>query len=317
VLYSLFLLVCGFVLLAAGAELLVRGCSRLALRLGITPLFVGLTIVAFGTSAPELVVSIEAAMNGSSAIALGNIIGSNIANIGLILGITALISPIRVESELLKRQIPLMIGVSLFLCLLLLDGQIGLIDGIILVLGLAGFIVWSYRGSDSSLEPVASSLSSNLVQIPSSAGQISYYIGFIIGGLALLIAGSNIFVASAITVAQFFGVSEATIGLTVVAVGTSIPEFATSLVAAVRKQSAIALGNIVGSNIFNILGILGVTTFISPISALDFSVIDLAVMVLFAGVLLPYAWSNLTLSRLEGCLLLTGYTGYITYLVVL
>ncbi|MBI0415825.1 MAG: calcium/sodium antiporter [Nitrosospira sp.] len=316
-LYSLFLLVCGFVLLAAGAELLVRGCSRLALRLGITPLFVGLTIVAFGTSAPELVVSIEAAMNGSSAIALGNIIGSNIANIGLILGITALISPIRVESELLKRQIPLMIGVSLFLCLLLLDGQIGLIDGIILVLGLAGFIVWSYRGSDSSLEPVASSLSSNLVQIPSSAGQISYYIGFIIGGLALLIAGSNIFVASAITVAQFFGVSEATIGLTVVAVGTSIPEFATSLVAAVRKQSAIALGNIVGSNIFNILGILGVTTFISPISALDFSVIDLAVMVLFAGVLLPYAWSNLTLSRLEGCLLLTGYTGYITYLVVL
>ena len=315
-LYSLFLLVCGFVLLAAGAELLVRGSSRLALRLGITPLFVGLTIVAFGTSAPELVVSIEAAMNGSSAIALGNIIGSNIANIGLILGITALISPIRVESELLKRQIPLMIGVSLFLCLLLLDGQIGLIDGIILVLGLAGFIVWSYRGSDSSLEPVASSLSSNLVQVPSSAGQISYYIGFIIGGLALLIAGSNIFVASAITVAQFFGVSEATIGLTVVAVGTSIPEFATSLVAAVRKQSAIALGNIVGSNIFNILGILGVTTFISPISALDFSVIDLAVMVLFAGVLLPYAWSNLTLRRLEGCLLLTGYTGYITYLVV-
>ena len=315
-LYSLFLLVCGFVLLAAGAELLVRGSSRLALRLGITPLFVGLTIVAFGTSAPELVVSIEAAMNGSSAIALGNIIGSNIANIGLILGITALISPIRVESELLKRQIPLMIGVSLFLCLLLLDGQIGLIDGIILVLGLAGFIVWSYRGSDSSLEPVASSLSSNLVQVPSSAGQISYYIGFIIGGLALLIAGSNIFVASAITVAQFFGVSEATIGLTVVAVGTSIPEFATSLVAAVRKQSAIALGNIVGSNIFNILGILGVTTFISPISALDFSVIDLAVMVLFAGVLLPFAWSNLTLRRLEGCLLLTGYTGYITYLVV-
>ncbi len=315
-LYSLFLLVCGFVLLAAGAELLVRGSSRLALRLGITPLFVGLTIVAFGTSVPELAVSIEAAMNGSSAIALGNIIGSNIANIGLILGITALISPIRVESELLKRQIPLMIGVSLFLCLLLLDGQIGLIDGIILVLGLAGFIVWSYRGSDSSLEPVASSLSSNLVQVPSSAGQISYYIGFIIGGLALLIAGSNIFVASAITVAQFFGVSEATIGLTVVAVGTSIPEFATSLVAAVRKQSAIALGNIVGSNIFNILGILGVTTFISPISALDFSVIDLAVMVLFAGVLLPFAWSNLTLRRLEGCLLLTGYTGYITYLVV-
>lgn len=135
---SLFLLVCGFVLLAAGAELLVRGSSRLALRLGITPLFVGLTIVAFGTSAPELAVSIEAAMNGSSAIALGNIIGSNIANIGLILGITAIISPIRVESELLKRQIPLMIGVSLFLCLLLLDGQIGLIDGIILVLGLGG-----------------------------------------------------------------------------------------------------------------------------------------------------------------------------------
>ncbi|MSR10225.1 MAG: hypothetical protein EXR84_00270 [Gammaproteobacteria bacterium] len=180
-----------------------------------------------------------------------------------------------------------------------------------------GVIVWSYRGSDSSLEPVASSLSSNLVQVPSSAGQISYYIGFIIGGLALLIAGSNIFVESAITVAQFFGVSEATIGLTVVAVGTSIPEFATSLVAAVRKQSAIALGNIVRSNIFNILGILGVTTFISSISALDFSVIDLAVMVLFAGVLLPFAWSNLTLRRLEGCLLLTGYTGYITYLVVL
>lgn len=308
------LLLCGFVLLGVGAEVLVSGSSRLAMRMGIAPIIIGLTIVAFGTSAPELAVSIEAATNGRSAIALGNIIGSNIANIGLILGITALISPIQIEAQLIKRQIPLMIAVSVLLCLLLIDGEVGVIDGILLTLGLAGFLFVSYRRSDSEV----STLEAPLAGTPAQSGSTHTIlnIGFIIGGLALLIAGSHVFVESAITLAHLFGVSEAVIGLTVVAIGTSIPELATSVIAAMRKQSDIAIGNVVGSNLFNILGILGVTALISSISALDISFIDLGVMLIFACALLPLARSNFVLSRIEGGMLLVGYAGYITYLVV-
>lgn len=311
---SLLLLFSGFVLLGVGAEVLVSGSAKLAIRMGIAPLVVGLTIVAFGTSAPELAVSIEAATTGRSALALGNIIGSNIANIGLILGITAVICPIKIEAQLISRQIPLMIGVSVFICLLLLDGEIGFIDGILLVLGLLGFIYMSYHSSDSHIATVEESLTGT--SAAANKRETALNIGFIIGGLALLIAGSHIFVESAITLAQLIGVSEAFIGLTVVAVGTSIPELATSLIAALRKQPDIAIGNVVGSNIFNILGILGVTALISSISSAGFSLVDLGVMVAFAAVIWPMARSGLIIGRAEGCALLAGYAGYITYLVV-
>lgn len=313
-LVSFLLLFAGFALLGVGAEALVSGSARLAIRMGVAPIVVGLTIVAFGTSAPELAVSIEAASSGRSALALGNIIGSNIANIGLILGLTAIICPIHIETQLIRRQIPLMIGVSVFLCLLLLDGQLGFIDGIILLSGLLGFLLLSYFGSGSQLTVIEKSLITT--PVVSVLNRTSVNIGFIIGGLGLLIVGSHIFVESAISLAQLFGVSEAIIGLTVVAVGTSVPELATSVVAALRKQSDIAMGNIVGSNLFNILGILGITAVISSIAVGEISIVDFAVMIVFACALLPMAWSSLTLSRTEGSLLLAGYAGYITFLVV-
>ncbi len=306
------ILIFGLALLVGGAEALVSGSARLALRLGIAPIFIGLTIVAFGTSAPEFAVSMEAALNGSSAIALGNIVGSNIANIGLILGITAILAPTRIDTQLIRIQMPILIVVSILLWLLLIDGEIGMIDGILLSLGLIVFVVVSYRQADpqqASAEAALPEVSKNpaLSKLPVS-------IALIIGGLALLIVGSQLFVESAVTLAQLFGVSEVFIGLTIVAVGTSLPEFATSVLAALHKQPDIAVGNIVGSNVFNILGILGVTAIVTPISSLDISVVDLAVMLLFAIALLQLARSGFIFSRIEGFMLLATYVAYIAYL---
>lgn len=315
----LLFLVCGFILLGVGAEMLVSGSSKLALKLGIPPLIVGLTIVAFGTSAPELAVSLEAASNGRSALALGNVIGSNIANIGLILGITALIYPIPVEEKLFKHQIPLMIAASLLLWLLLIDGDLDFTDGIILVTGLLVFLIMSYRTSSNEKNESAekSELEQALAEAQTASALQSNLLNIllIVCGLALLIGGSHVFVENAITLAHLFGVSEAIIGLTVVAIGTSIPELATSVIAAIRKQPALAIGNVIGSNLFNILGILGATSLISTISAAQFSAIDMLIMVGFACAVLPFAWSNLILSRIEGVLLLGGYCGYLVYII--
>lgn len=316
-LISLLLLLVGFIMLCFGAELLVSGSSRLALRLGITPLLIGLTIVAFGTSAPELAVSIEAASNGQSALALGNVVGSNIANIGLILGITALIYPIRISAELVKKQIPIMIGCSLFLCTLLYDGMIGRLDGLLLCAGLLAYLIYSYRYSgeeltDLSLELEALPATENAPLFPNRS---MVNVALIVVGLLMLIAGSHVFVENAISLALIIGISEAVVGLTIVAVGTSVPELATSVIAALRKQPDIAVGNVIGSNLFNIFGILGVTTFVSPISAQDIDIVDLSVMTLFAFVLLPMAWSKLKLTRLEGLILLSCYLLYIGYVV--
>jgi len=319
VLSPLLFLVCGFILLGVGAEMLVSGSSKLALKLGIPPLIVGLTIVAFGTSAPELAVSLEAASNGRSALALGNVIGSNIANIGLILGITALIYPIPVEEKLFKHQIPLMIAASLLLWLLLIDGDLDFTDGIILVTGLLVFLIMSYRTSSNEKNESAekSELEQALAEAQTASALQSNLLNIllIVCGLALLIGGSHVFVENAITLAHLFGVSEAIIGLTVVAIGTSIPELATSVIAAIRKQPALAIGNVIGSNLFNILGILGATSLISTISAAQFSAIDMLIMVGFACAVLPFAWSNLILSRIEGVLLLGGYCGYLVYII--
>ncbi len=304
--------ICGLVILTIGAEGLVRGSSALALRLGISPLVIGLTIVAFGTSAPELAVSLDAAASGSSSISIGNVIGSNIANIALILGLAAMIQPMRVQQSLLTLQIPIMIGVSLLLWGMTLDGSIGLWDGVLLFAGIILYVLHSYRSASTAevrgiAQPIPGADSSLL-------SKTWFCLALIVAGLTALVGGGSLLVDSAVDIARFFGVSESLIGLTIVAVGTSMPELATSVVAAVRKQADIALGNIVGSNIFNILAILGIASIINPLSSTDFSRIDFALMVGIAILLLPMAWTHRRLGRLEGLFLFVTYIGYLYYL---
>ena len=233
----------GFIILTLGAEALVRGASSIALRLGITPLIIGLTIVAFGTSAPELAVSVKSALAGNSGIALGNVIGSNIANIGLILAITALIRPIQVQSQVVKRDIPLMILASMLFWGLLLDGELSLIDGVVLLSLLIGYLAFSYISSKNSNEEE---------EIEAGPNNPLLSALFIVVGISMLVGGGILFVNGAVDLAKTFGVSEVIIGLTIVAIGTSMPELVTSVIAALKGQSDIAIGNIVGSNIFNI-----------------------------------------------------------------
>ncbi len=311
---SLFFLITGFLILATGAEMLVRGSSSLALKLGISPLVVGLTIVAFGTSAPELAVSVEAAIGGRSSIALGNVIGSNIANIGLILGLTALLAPIDIDLQLVRKQIPLVIAVSIFLWLLLLDRQLGISDGFFLCTGLLGFLAFSYR--EARQDKAVGELVVAGTAIGSPGRSVTFYLVLLIIGAALLIYGSNLFVASAVELARLLGITEAVIGLTIIAIGTSVPELATSLVAAGKNQPGLAVGNIVGSNLFNILGILGITALVSNISGSQFDIVDLGVMLAYAIILLPFAWTRLRISRMEGTVLLGGYFAYMAWLFV-
>lgn len=298
----------GFLILTLGAEALVRGATTIALRLGITPLVIGLTIVAFGTSAPELAVSVKAALAGNSGIALGNVIGSNIVNIGLILGITALIRPIEVKSEMVKRDIPIMILASMLFWGLLLDGELSLIDGVILLSFMLGYLVFSYfsakNTNDADGEVIEEGPKNPLLSLL-----------FIAVGISMLVGGGILFVNGAVDLAKVFGVSEVIIGLTIVAIGTSMPELVTSVLAALKGQSDIAIGNIVGSNIFNILGILGVTAIVYPVSGLGFQSLDFIVMLAFAVIILPFAWTGLRIGRREGATLLIAYLGYLIYLV--
>ncbi|MGI2193266.1 calcium/sodium antiporter [Shewanella baltica] len=296
----------GFIILTLGAEALVRGASSIALRLGITPLIIGLTIVAFGTSAPELAVSVKSALAGNSGIALGNVIGSNIANIGLILAITALIRPIQVQSQVVKRDIPLMILASMLFWGLLLDGELSLIDGVILLSLLFGYLTFSYISSKNSNDEEEIEAGPNN---PLLSGL------FILVGISMLVGGGILFVNGAVDLAKTFGVSEVIIGLTIVAIGTSMPELVTSVIAALKGQSDIAIGNVVGSNLFNILGILGVTAIVHPVSSLGFQPFDFMVMLALAIVILPFAWTGLRIGRREGSVLLLTYLGYMGYLI--
>ncbi|MGL5668661.1 MAG: calcium/sodium antiporter [Shewanella sp.] len=298
----------GFIILTLGAEALVRGASSIALRLGITPLVIGLTIVAFGTSAPELAVSVKSALAGNSGIALGNVIGSNIANIGLILAITALIRPIQVQSQMVRRDIPLMILASMLFWGLLLDGELSLIDGVILLSLLVGYLVFSYFSAKNTTDA-----DGEIIEEGPKNPLLS--VAFIIVGIGMLVGGGILFVNGAVDLAKVFGVSEVIIGLTIVAIGTSMPELVTSVLAALKGESDIAIGNIVGSNIFNILGILGVTAVVYPVSGLGFQPLDFIVMLALAVVILPFAWSGLRIGRREGATLLIAYLGYMVYLV--
>jgi cation:H+ antiporter len=305
-------LISGLLALFIGAEGLIRGSSALALKIGITPLVVGLTVVAFGTSTPELVVSLKAALIGNTSITLGNVIGSNIANIALILGTAALIRPLDVHANVVRKEIPIMIAFTILLILLLFDGEVGFIDGIIFVISIVAYtivnIILARKEKNAEVENEFKDGLKTKINVPVS-------IIMIVAGLGLLILGANLFVNGAIAVAKFIGVSDAIIGLTVVAIGTSLPELITAAVASYKKESDIAVGNVVGSNIFNILGILGITALITSINTDELNFVDFGVMLFAAIILLPLSKTGFKISRLEGAFLVVGYIIYIFYLM--
>ena len=310
---TLLILVVGLVLLYFGAEGLVRGSSSLALRLGVGPLLVGLTVVAFGTSTPELVVSLKAAYLDQGDISVGNVVGSNICNIGLILGFSALIIPIKVASQIVRVDTPIMIGVTALALFLLHDGSLSRMEGVILFALLVGYVLFSIRlAKNQATDPLAEEFTE---EIKVSKWGVWQDVAFIAAGLVMLVFGARFLVDAAIDIAKAAGLSEAVIGLTIVAVGTSLPEFATSLVAALKKEADIAVGNVVGSNIFNILGILGISAAVTPLSSTGITGIDLGVMAAFAVVLWIFSRTGYRITRGEGFFLLVTYIAYVVWLV--
>jgi cation:H+ antiporter len=310
ILLSLLGLIGGSLFLYFGAEGLVKGSSSIAIRRGITPLVVGLTIVSFGTSSPELVVSVSAAIRGNAAIAFGNVVGSNICNIALIIGIAALIRPIQVSLKVIKTDIILMIVATFVLIFMILDNHIGRIEGLVLF---AGIIIYNVYTLYNAKKHKANNDKNK--GNPREKKWLDFFL--ILGGLIILVVGANLFLTGAINIAELLGVSDVIIGLSVVALGTSLPELATSLVASIKKEGDISIGNAVGSNIFNILCILGVAAIIMPISLVgdnSINYIDISVMILVSIVFLPLAWTKLEVSRLEGAFLLFIYFGYIYYM---
>jgi cation:H+ antiporter len=309
---ALFLLL-GLVLLYFGAEGLVRGSSSLALRLGLSPLVVGLTVVAFGTSSPELVVSLKAALDGQGAISVGNVVGSNICNIGLILGLCAMITPIATNSQIIRVDIPIMLGITSVALFVLANGHLGRPEGILLFALLLAYIFFSVRLARRRPADALSAEFGEEVKI--SKRGLAVDLLMVAGGLILLVFGARFLVDGAVIIARAFGWSEALIGLTIVAIGTSLPELATSLLAAVKKEADIAVGNIVGSNIFNLLGILGITAIVHPLATDGVGMVDFAVMAGFSLVLWPMAFHQQRITRPEGAALLAGYLGYLFWLL--
>jgi len=306
-------LLAGLALLYFGAEGLVRGSASLALRLGLSPLVVGLTVVAFGTSSPELMVSLRAALAGQGDISVGNVVGSNICNVGLILGLCALITPIATNSQIVHLDIPIMLGITALALALMADGHLGRTEGVIFVAILVAYLVFSIRLARRQPADTLGAEFGEEVKI--SKRGLAVDILMVVGGLVLLVFGARFLVDGAVIIARTFGWTEALIGLTIVAIGTSLPELATSLLAAVKKESDIAVGNIVGSNIFNLVGILGVTAVVHPLQATGISAADLAVMAGFSLLLWPMAYYQQRITRPEGAFLLAGYLAYVFWLV--
>lgn len=314
-------LIAGLVLLVAGAEVLVRGAAKLAAQFGISPLVIGLTVVAFGTSAPETAVSVQAALNGSGDIAIGNVVGSNIANVLLILGVTALVAPLVVSRQLIRLDVPIMIGASLVTFGLAWDGELSRIDGALLFAAVVAYtlflIISSRREKAAEADDEFAKEFGLHEPAKPHAGLINA--GLVIAGLVLLVVGSNFLVEGAVALARALGLSELVIGLTVIAVGTSLPELATSIMAAFRGERDIAVGNIVGSNIFNLLAVLGLASLVSPLpigvssSALAF---DFPVMIAVAVACLPIFFAGYCIKRWEGGLFVAYYVAYTLYLVL-
>jgi len=317
-LLNLVFVLLGLAGLYIGGEWLVTGSSRVALAFRVSPMFIGLTIVAIGTSVPELVVSLLAALDGSPGLALGNVVGSNIANIGLILGLTGTIHVLSVNESLVKREIPIMIFVTLIASGLALDGKFDRLDGLILLAGFVfftGVFYYFARESGSSDEDMLADLD---LPDPDSGGKLAINrpmeFGRILIGSLILIVGARLMVTGARNVAEAIGVSELVIGVTIVAFGTSLPELATSLTAAFKGENDIAIGNVIGSNIANLLLVLGATSVTRPINIgqTDLSIVEYVVMIGFALAMLPFA-RNKELSRFESAVFLGAYIAFILY----
>ncbi|PKL99328.1 MAG: sodium:calcium antiporter [Gammaproteobacteria bacterium HGW-Gammaproteobacteria-9] len=314
-------LIAGLVLLVAGAEVLVRGAAKLAAQFGISPLVIGLTVVAFGTSAPETAVSVQAALNGSGDIAIGNVLGSNIANVLLILGMTALVAPLVVSRQLIRLDVPIMIGASLVTFGLAWDGELSRIDGALLFTAVVIYTLFLIIGSrrEKAAEVDDEFAKEFGLDEPAKphAGLINA--GLVIAGLVLLVVGSNFLVEGAVALARALGLSELVIGLTVIAIGTSLPELATSIMAAFRGERDIAVGNIVGSNLFNLLCVLGLASLVSP-QAISVSpnalAFDFPVMIAVAVACLPIFFAGYSINRWEGALFVAYYVAYTLYLVL-
>ena len=302
-------LVGGLAVLVGAASLLVRGASAIALRFGLSPLVVGLTVVAFGTSAPELVVSVQAALAGAGGIAVGNVVGSNIANVGLILGVAALIRPVLSDPSVLRRDLPVLLGATLLAAAFLHDRAVTRVEGSVLLLGLVAYLAWSIAAARRQRDAAPPDL-------PAATGPVALQALWVALGLAGLVLGADLFVGGAVGLAERAGVPNAVIGLTVVALGTSMPELATSIVAAVRGESEIAVGNVIGSNLFNVLGILGAAAVVRPLEAPGLQLVDVLVMTALAVLLVPMMWSGRRLIRLEAGVLAATYLGYVAFLAL-
>ena len=321
---TLLLFVAGLAGLVLGASALVRGASRLALRLGLSPLVVGLTVVAFGTSAPELAVSSGAAAAGQAALAVGNVVGSNVFNVLFILGLSALITPLAVHRQVIRQEVPVMIGAGLLVTALGWDGSYGLFDGALLVLLLIGYTV--FLVVKSRADNGATSVDLPLPAAGEAAAwdsRLPFQIALIGIGLVLLVAGSQAFVSAAVQVARTMGVSEVVIGLTIVAAGTSLPEVGASIMASLKGERDIAVGNVIGSCVFNLLGVLGVSALVAPLSGQAMLLLppevagfDLWVMLAAFLACLPVLLTNREIARWEGGLFLAYYVAYTSYLVL-
>jgi len=307
----------GFALLVWGADRFVMGAAATARLLGVSPLLIGLTIVGFGTSAPEILVSAVASLQGNPGLAIGNAIGSNITNIALILGTTALLVPLAVDSGTMRREMPILIGTTVFAYLLLSDGELGFGDGLALLFGLLVMLSWViYLGLSSrdSKDPMATEYAA---EIPTDLTLAQALFWLLVGGVVLMI-GSRILVWGAVAIAQHFGVSDLIIGLTIVALGTSLPELAAAIASALKNEPDIAIGNVIGSNMFNLLAVLGIPGILSP-SVVDPAVLsrDMPIMVALTVALLIMAYGfhgKGRINRLEASLLLATYAGYQTLL---
>ena len=317
---AIFMIIIGLVVLVAGGDLLVRGASKLAAYARISPLVIGLTVVAMGTGAPELAVTLQSCLNGETDLAVGNVVGSNIVNVLLVLGLSALLAPLVVSSQLVRWDVPVMIAASFSLLILGWDGVVSRIDGTLCVVMLLMYFIWSVIQSRKESVDVQQELTPD-IKVPGRASWKDYLVqGILIAlGLILLGFGSHILVRGCVTIAEIFGVSQLLIGLTILSIGTSLPEVVASLMATVRGQREIAVGNVVGSNLFNILGALGLSAVLAPNgvavshAALHF---DIPVMIAVAVACLPIFFTGHLIARWEGGLFFGYYVAYLTYLVL-
>ncbi len=310
---DLIYLILGIIGLYFGAEWLVGGSSKLALKIGVSPLVIGLTVVALGTSAPELAVCLRLNLESRPDAALGNIVGSNICNILLILGFSSLIRPLRVHRQIIRKELPILLMVSFALIVMLINKEVASWEGFILCVGIVIYILFSFKGANNSGEFKVEGESSSEIDTVSSQGYNGIVlIALLLAGLILLVLGAFFFEKGGIGLAKAFGVSEAVIGLTLLAFGTSLPELATSIVACMKNEGDIIVGNAVGSSIFNVLAILGITALFKPLSVNDINLIDYSIMigaVIFCWI---FIYKKMELNRIKGVVFLGCYAAYIT-----